>query len=46
MLVEFQISSQLPAKPPALDFKLFYQSFLSRDAYDRALNGRSKLTSQ
>ena len=35
----------------ALDFNFFHQSFLSRDAYDRALgrdvvNGRSKLTSQ
>ena len=44
MLMEFQTSSQpLP--------KRFHQSFLSRDAYDRALgrdviNGRSKRTSQ
>ena len=29
-----------------LILNFFYQSFLSRDAYDRALNGRSKLTSQ
>ena len=44
MLMEFQTSSQPLAKR-------FHQSFLSRDAYDRALgrdviNGRSKLTSQ
>ena len=42
--MEFQTSSQPLAKR-------FHQSFLSRDAYDRALgrdviNGRSKLTSQ
>ena len=45
MLLESQISSQPLAK------RFFHQSFLSRDAYDRALgrdviNGRSKLTSQ
>ena len=49
MLLESQISSQALAKRLFLNF--FYQSFLSRDAYDRALgrdiiNGRSKLTSQ
>ena len=49
MLLESQISSQPLAKRLILNF--FHQSFLSRDAYDRALgrdviNGRSKLTSQ
>ena len=49
MLLESQISSQPLAKRLILTF--FHQSFLSRDAYDRALgrdviNGRSKLTSQ
>ena len=49
MLLEFQTSSQPLAKRLILNF--FHQSFLSRDAYDRALgrdviNGRSKLTSQ
>ena len=49
MLLEFQISSQPLAKRLILNF--FHQSFLSRDAYDRArgrdvINGRSKLTSQ
>ena len=44
-----QISSQQLARRLILNF--FHQSFLSRDAYDRALgrdaiNGRSKLTSQ
>ena len=48
MLLESQISSQPLAKRLILTF--FHQSFLSRDAYDRALghdviNGRSKLTS-
>ena len=49
MLLEFQTSSQPLAKRLILNF--FHQSFLSRDAYDRArgrdvINGRSKLTSQ
>ena len=49
MLLESQISSQPLAKRLILNF--FHQSFLPRDAYDRALgcdviNGRSKLTSQ
>ena len=49
MLLESQISSQPLAKRLILTF--FHQSFLSPDAYDRALgrdviNGRSKLTSQ
>ena len=49
MLLEFQTSSQPLGKRLILNF--FHQSFLSRDAYDRALgrdviNGRSKLTSQ
>ena len=49
MLLESQISSQLLWKRLILTF--FHQSFLSRDAFDRALgrdviNGRSKLTSQ
>ena len=48
MFLESQISSQPLAKCLILNF--FHQSFLSRDAYDRALerdviNGRSKLTS-
>ena len=47
--MEFQTSSQPLAKRLILNF--FHQSFLSRDAYDRALGrdviyGRSKLTSQ
>ena len=49
MLLESQISSQPLAKRLILNF--FHQSFLSRDAYDRApgrnvINGRSNLTSQ
>ena len=49
MLLESQISSQPLAKRLILNF--FHQSFLSLDAYDRALgrdviNIRSKLTSQ
>ena len=49
MLLESQISSQPLAKRLILTF--FHQSFLSRDAYDRAsgrdvINGRSQLTSQ
>ena len=49
MLLVSQISSQALAKHLILHF--VNQSFLSRDAYDRALrrdviNGRSKLTSQ
>ena len=49
MLLETQIPSQPLTKRLILTF--FHQSFLSRDAYDRALgrdviNGRSKLTSQ
>ena len=49
MLLESQISSQLLAKRLILTF--FHLSFLSRDAFDRALgrdviNGRSRLTSQ
>ena len=49
MLLESQIPSQPLTKRLILTF--FHQSFLSRDAYDRALghdviNGRSKLTSQ
>ena len=49
MLLESQISSQPLTKRLILNF--FHQSFLSRNAYDRALgcdvmNGRSKLTSQ
>ena len=49
MLLESQISSQPLAKRWILTF--FHQSFLSRDAYDRAfgrdvINGRSQLTSQ
>ena len=49
MLLESQISSQPLAKRLILNF--FHQSFLSRDAYDWALerdviNGRSNLTSQ
>ena len=49
MLLESQISSQPLAKRLILNF--FHQSFLSRDAYDWALerdviNDRSNLTSQ
>ena len=49
MLLESQISSQPLAKRLILTF--FHQSFLSRDAYDRAfgrdvIDGRSQLTSQ
>ena len=49
MFLESQISSQPLAKRLILTF--FHQSFLSRDAYDRALghdviNGRTMLTSQ
>ena len=49
MLLESQILSQPLTKRLILTF--FHQSFLSRDAYDRALghdviNGRSKLTSK
>ena len=49
MLLKSQISSQPLAKRLILTF--FHQSFLSRDAYDRAfgrdvINGRSHLTSQ
>ena len=49
MLLESQTSSQPLGKRLILNF--FHQSFLSRDAYDRArgrdvINGRSKLTSQ
>ena len=49
MLLESQISSQPLGKRLILNF--FHESFLCRDAYDRALgrdviNGHSKLTSQ